>query len=173
MVNIHWHFLHFLSTVKYFSISMYEYQYSASKIYKLFIISSLLYFYNVLLYQLFNRRHVGMADEADSKSVVGNYVWVQVPLPAFLILHKLYKSRQVLDFAGFFVAQNFKKCQGLSKICPAFTSRVHTFDHLSQTVPKKFFLYSKRGSASNSAVPLFIYTVCKPNASNCFYFTHK
>ena len=61
---------------------MYEYQYSASKIYKLFIISSLLYFYNVLLYQLFNRRHVGMADEADSKSVVGNYVWVQVPLPA-------------------------------------------------------------------------------------------
>ena len=24
-------------------------------------------------------RHVGMADEADSKSVVGNYVWVQVP----------------------------------------------------------------------------------------------
>ena len=61
---------------------MYEYQYSASKIYKLFIISSLLYFYNVLLYQLFNRRHVGMADEADSKSVVGNHVWVQVPLPA-------------------------------------------------------------------------------------------
>ena len=61
---------------------MYEYQYSASKFYKLFIISSLLYFYNVLLYQLFNRRHVGMADEADSKSVVGNYVWVQVPLPA-------------------------------------------------------------------------------------------
>ena len=61
---------------------MYEYQYSASKIYKLFIISSLLYFYNVLLYQLFNRRHVGMADEADSKSVGGNTVWVQVPLPA-------------------------------------------------------------------------------------------
>ena len=24
-----------------------------------------------------------MADEADSKSVVGNNVWVQVPLPAF------------------------------------------------------------------------------------------
>jgi hypothetical protein len=24
----------------------------------------------------------GMADEADSKSVVGNHVWVQVPLPA-------------------------------------------------------------------------------------------
>lgn len=30
------------------------------------------------------RRRVGMADEADSKSVVGNYVRVQVPLPAVL-----------------------------------------------------------------------------------------
>ena len=27
-------------------------------------------------------RHVGMADEADSKSVDGDIVWVQVPLPA-------------------------------------------------------------------------------------------
>ena len=27
-------------------------------------------------------RRVGMADDADSKSVVGNHVWVQVPLPA-------------------------------------------------------------------------------------------
>lgn len=27
---------------------------------------------------------VGMADEADSKSVVGNHVWVQVPPPALL-----------------------------------------------------------------------------------------
>ena len=30
------------------------------------------------------RRRVGMADEADSKSVVGNHVWVQVPSPALL-----------------------------------------------------------------------------------------
>ena len=30
------------------------------------------------------RRRVGMADEADSKSVVGNHVRVQVPLPAVL-----------------------------------------------------------------------------------------
>ena len=36
-------------------------------------------------------RHVGMADEADSKSVVGNHVWVQVPLPAL----------KNLDFTGF------------------------------------------------------------------------
>ena len=27
---------------------------------------------------------VGMADDADSKSVVGNHVWVQVPPPALL-----------------------------------------------------------------------------------------
>ena len=27
---------------------------------------------------------VGMADEADSKSVVGNHVWVQVPPPALI-----------------------------------------------------------------------------------------
>ena len=59
-----------------------------------------------------------MADEADSKSVVGNYVWVQVPLPAFLIFHKLYKSRQMLDFTGFFVVQNFKKIASVVKNLP-------------------------------------------------------
>lgn len=32
-----------------------------------------------------------MADEADSKSVVGNHVWVQVPLPAL----------KTIDFTGF------------------------------------------------------------------------
>ena len=32
--------------------------------------------------RLLKRRRVGMADEADSKSVVGNHVRVQVPLPA-------------------------------------------------------------------------------------------
>ena len=42
------------------------------------------------------RRHVGMADEADYKrSVVGNYVWVQVPLPAL---------SQALSDQGFFYA---------------------------------------------------------------------
>ncbi len=35
--------------------------------------------------KLHMRRRVGMADEADSKSVVGNHVRVQVPLPAFII----------------------------------------------------------------------------------------
>ena len=36
----------------------------------------------------FTCRRVGMADEADSKSVVGDHVWVQVPSPA-VILKKL------------------------------------------------------------------------------------
>ena len=36
----------------------------------------------MIIFVLLMRRHVGMADEADSKSVVGNNVWVQVPLPA-------------------------------------------------------------------------------------------
>ena len=33
-------------------------------------------------------RRVGMADEADSKSVVGNHVWVQVPSPAVIRYYK-------------------------------------------------------------------------------------
>ena len=37
-------------------------------------------------------RRVGMADEADSKSVVGNHVRVQVPLPAVL--------RNAINMAG-------------------------------------------------------------------------
>ena len=35
-----------------------------------------------LLIEAARCRHVGMADEADSKSVVGDHVRVQVPLPA-------------------------------------------------------------------------------------------
>ena len=40
-------------------------------------------------------RCVGMADDADSKSVVGNHVWVQVPPPA------LYSRSQILITQGF------------------------------------------------------------------------
>ena len=39
-------------------------------------------------------RRVGMADEADSKSVVGNHVRVQVPLPAGI------KIAEMLDFTS-------------------------------------------------------------------------
>ena len=48
-------------------------------------------------------RHVGMADEADSKSVVGNHVWVQVPLPAH---SGSPKSLVFTGFFGFFSAEN-------------------------------------------------------------------
>ena len=34
-------------------------------------------------------RRVGMADEADSKSVVGNHVRVQVPLPALIFWKRI------------------------------------------------------------------------------------
>lgn len=37
-------------------------------------------------------RHVGMADEADSKSVDGDIVWVQVPLPALPVFGECPKS---------------------------------------------------------------------------------
>ncbi len=37
-------------------------------------------------------RRVGMADEADSKSVVGNHVRVQVPLPAVKLFYILFSG---------------------------------------------------------------------------------
>ena len=40
-----------------------------------------------------------MADEADSKSVVGNHVWVQVPLPA---LFKEYCKKEYCKITFFF-----------------------------------------------------------------------
>lgn len=51
-------------------------------------------------------RRVGMADEADSKSVVGNHVWVQVPLPA------VYKKESIPGGVDSFlynreISQNF------------------------------------------------------------------
>lgn len=56
----------------------------------------------VIEYCLFvRRRHVGMADDADSKSVVGNHVRVQVPLPAFAILLRSAKSKESQKFINF------------------------------------------------------------------------
>ena len=52
---------------------------------KFLLIISFLYDIVIKLYVIRGAavcRHVGMADDADSKSVVGNHVWVQVPLPA-------------------------------------------------------------------------------------------
>ncbi len=49
-------------------------------------------------------RRVGMADEADSKSVVGNHVWVQVPSPAVWKSLEIYK----IGVPGFFyVIENY------------------------------------------------------------------
>ena len=59
----------------------------------------------VIKYCLFvRRRHVGMADDADSKSVAGNRVRVQVPPPA---LHpwqgETLKMAWMRCFRGFFL----------------------------------------------------------------------
>ena len=43
-------------------------------------------------------RRVGMADDADSKSVVGNHVWVQVPPPA--VKNKSRTKVLLLFFCG-------------------------------------------------------------------------
>ena len=43
------------------------------------------------------RRRVGMADDADSKSVVGNHVWVQVPPPAVKNPVKSRVSGKMID----------------------------------------------------------------------------
>ena len=44
-----------------------------------------------------------LADEADSKSVGGNIVWVQVPLPALLLICILYlKACKIKYFTGLF-----------------------------------------------------------------------
>ena len=42
-------------------------------------------------------RRVGMADDADSKSVVGNHVWVQVPPPAVKNPVKSRVSEKMFD----------------------------------------------------------------------------
>ncbi len=55
---------------------------------KFLLIISFLYDIVIKLYVIRGTvacRHVGMADDADSKSVVGNHVWVQVPLPALKV----------------------------------------------------------------------------------------
>ena len=51
-------------------------------------------------------RHVGMADEADSKSVVGNHVWVQVPLPA--LVKKGSRDHAILFLTSVFLSSTEK-----------------------------------------------------------------
>ena len=78
----------------------------------------------VIEYCLFvRRRHVGMADDADSKSVGRKPVWVQVPLPA--LFAKPRKSKifsKIKGLRGFFFTYNLSKIKEirvlLRKICP-------------------------------------------------------
>ena len=69
----------------------------------------------VIEYCLFvRRRHVGMADDADSKSVGRKPVWVQVPLPALFAKprkSKIFSKSRVCVF--FFYLQSFKKLKKL------------------------------------------------------------
>ena len=68
---------------------------------KFLLIISFLYDIVIKLYVIRGAavcRHVGMADDADSKSVVGNHVWVQVPLPALKVklsnhVKRMFKAR--------------------------------------------------------------------------------
>ena len=63
---------------------------------------------------LVKRRHVGMADDADSKSVGRKPVWVQVPLPA--LFAKPRKSKilsKIKGLRGFLYLQSFKKLKKL------------------------------------------------------------
>ena len=78
----------------------------------------------VIKYCLFvRRRHVGMADDADSKSVGRKPVWVQVPLPA--LFAKPRKSKifsKIKGLRGFSLLTIFQKIKEirvlLRKICP-------------------------------------------------------
>lgn len=69
----------------------------------------------VIKYCLFvRRRHVGMADDADSKSVGRKPVWVQVPLPA--LFAKPRKSKifsKIKGLRGFSLLTIFQKLKKL------------------------------------------------------------
>ena len=78
----------------------------------------------VIEYCLFvRRRHVGMADDADSKSVGRKPVWVQVPLPALFAKprkSKIFsKIKGLRGFSLLTIFQKIKEIRGLlRKICP-------------------------------------------------------
>ena len=55
---------------------------------------------------------VGMADEADSKSVAGNRVWVQVPPPA---LNKIAEFLIEMEFGGCLIYRHFSVADSCRK----------------------------------------------------------
>ena len=67
-----------------------------------------------------------MADEADSKSVVGNHVWVQVPLPAlFKEYCKITFFFKILVFTGFVEYQTKTKFEIRHKNIMFYTKMQH------------------------------------------------
>lgn len=77
----------------------------------------------VIKYCLFvRRRHVGMADDADSKSVGRKPMWVQVPLPALFAKPRKSKIFSKIKGLRFFLLTIFQKIKEirvlLRKICP-------------------------------------------------------
>ena len=78
----------------------------------------------VIEYCLFvRRRHVGMADDADSKSVGRKPVWAQVPLPARVAKprkSKIFsKIKGLRVFSLFIIFKKIKEIRVLlRKICP-------------------------------------------------------
>lgn len=74
----------------------------------------------VIKYCLFvRRRHVGMADDADSKSVGRKPVWVQVPLPA--LFAKPRKSKifsKIKGLRGLSLLTIFQKIKEIEKFAP-------------------------------------------------------
>lgn len=63
-------------------------------------------------------RRVGMADEADSKSVVGNHVRVQVPLPA---VHQSTPEYDAVTSWGCFLVQGLMEWPKLEEARKART----------------------------------------------------
>jgi hypothetical protein len=87
-----------------------------------------------------------MADEADSKSVVGNHVWVQVPLPAlFKEYCKITFFFRILVFTGFVEYQiknkNLKSGIKISCFTPKCNTNATRMQH--EIIPAKLpgFLY--------------------------------
>ena len=73
-----------------------------------------------------------MADEADSKSVVGNYVRVQVPLPALYIIIRNETAAKVdsqIAFATVFLCTEIKAD---NSFCNFITINHHIFTRISK-----------------------------------------